>query len=296
MSARSNSRTPSAVNATLVCSGVSFDRGAEPVLRDVSFTVGAGTCLGVVGPNGVGKSTLLKVLAGLEVADSGKVLITPSRASGVYIEQERHPVPGETLRQALVRRSGIGAADQELKRAAVDMAAGEPGAAERYADALESMSLLGTDAESAVDAVLADAGLEAIADRETTVLSGGEAAKLALAAVALAPADILLLDEPTNDLDFEGLERIERLVTSRTGPTVVVSHDRAFLERTVTSVLEIDEHDHKGHVFEGGWAAYEEERATALRHAQEAYQTYESQKRKLDRRAGDASASGRQQE
>jgi ATPase subunit of ABC transporter with duplicated ATPase domains len=282
---RSNSRPRSAVLATLVCKGVSLDRGAEPVLRNMSFTIGPGTCLGVVGPNGVGKSTLLKVIAGLEAPDSGSVVITPRRASCVYIEQEHHPTPGETLRQALVRRSGIGAADDELKQAAQDMAASEPGAAERYADALERISALGTDAESAVDAVLWDSGLGPIAGRDTAVLSGGEAAKLALAAVALAPADILLLDEPTNDLDFEGLDQIEKLVTQRRSATVVVSHDRAFLERTVTSVLEIDEHDHTCRVFEGGWASYEAERATARRHAAEAYQTYDSQKRKLEQRS-----------
>jgi ATPase subunit of ABC transporter with duplicated ATPase domains len=225
------------------------------------------------------------VLAGLEVPDSGKVVLTPRRASCLYIDQERHPTPGETLRQALIRRSGIGAAEHEMRQAAQAMATGESGAAERYSDALERISALDTDADSAVDAALADAGLEAIAGRETTVLSGGEAAKLALAAVALAPADILLLDEPTNDLDFEGLERIEQLVTSRHAATVVVSHDRAFLERTVTSVLEIDEHEHTCRLFEGGWTAYEEERATARRHAEEAYSTYDSQKRRLQQRA-----------
>jgi ATPase subunit of ABC transporter with duplicated ATPase domains len=282
---RSHSRPLSAVQATLVCRGVSLDCGAEPVLHDMSFTIGPGTCLGVVGPNGVGKSTLLKLLAGLVAPDSGNVVITPRRASCMYIEQEHDPIPGETLRQALVRRSGIGAADLELKQAAQDMVASEPGAAERYADALERISALGTDVESAVDAVLGDSGLESIAGRDTSVLSGGEAAKLALAAVALAPADILLLDEPTNDLDFEGLDQIEKLVTQRHAATVVVSHDRAFLERTVTSVLEIDEHDHTCRVFEGGWTAYEEERATARRHAAEAYQNYDSQKRKLEQRS-----------
>jgi ATPase subunit of ABC transporter with duplicated ATPase domains len=132
---------------------------------------------------------------------------------------------------------------------------------------------------------MSEAGLEGLSGRDTSVLSGGEAAKLALCAVALSPADILLLDEPTNDLDFEGLARLEDLVVSRRGATVVVSHDRAFLERTVTAVLELDEHDHTASLFEGGWQAYEEERATARRHAEEAYAVYDARRRGLEARA-----------
>ena len=108
------------------------------------------------------------------------------------------------------------------------------------------------------------------------MLSGGEAAKLALGCTgADSPADILLFDEPTNDLDFEGLDGSRRSSSREDGATVVVSHDRAFLERTVTAVLELDEHDHTGPLFDGGWDAYEEERATARRHAEEAYALYD---------------------
>jgi ATPase subunit of ABC transporter with duplicated ATPase domains len=283
--ARSNPLARSAVQATLTCTGISLDRGAEPVLRDISFRVTPGTCLGVIGPNGVGKSTLLRVLAGLEVPDSGKVTIVPAGATCTYVDQERHPTPGETVRHALLRRSGIEAAEKELQSAAEAMSGGDPAAIERYSEALERISSLGMDTGSSVDAALSDAGLEMLAERDTTVLSGGEAAKLALAAASLAPGDILLLDEPTNDMDFEGLARIEELVTSRHAATVVVSHDRAFLERTVTSVLELEEHGHTARLFEGGWAAYEEERATALRHASDAYSTYDSQRRRLEDRA-----------
>jgi len=113
--ARSNSLSKSEVQATLVCKNISLDRGAEPVLRDITFTIGSGACLGVVGPNGVGKSTLLKVIAGLETPDAGSVLITPRSAACVYVEQERDARAGETVREALIRRSGIEAAEGELQ-------------------------------------------------------------------------------------------------------------------------------------------------------------------------------------
>jgi ATPase subunit of ABC transporter with duplicated ATPase domains len=274
-----------ATEAVLICSDVSLDRGAEPVLSSISFTVGPGTCLGVVGPNGVGKSTLLKVVAGIEMPDSGKVMLAPPTASCLYVEQERSPRRGETVRQSLVRRSGIEAAEQELEEAAAALGEGSPGADNRYAAALERVSQLGMDPDAAIDAVLSEAGLAHLADRQTSVLSGGEGAKLSLAAISVARADILLLDEPTNDLDFAGLDRLETLVRARRQATIVVSHDRAFLERTVTAVLELDEHHHTASLFEGGWAAYEEERATARRHAEEEYAQYSERKRGLEARA-----------
>jgi ATPase subunit of ABC transporter with duplicated ATPase domains len=282
---RLKSMPRSTVESSLVCSKISLDRGAEPVLREISFTIGPGARLGVVGPNGVGKSTLLKVIAGVETPDSGKVLFTPPGAGCVYVEQEREPRRGETVRAAVLRRSGIEAADRELEAAALELGSGKPAAVERYSAAVERVASLGADREAVISAVLAEAGLENLLERETSVLSGGESAKIALAALRVSPAEILLLDEPTNDLDFEGLESLEEIVVGRRDPTIVVSHDRAFLERTVTAVLELDEHDHTGRVFEGGWAAYEEERATARRHAEEAYEVYETRKRGLDQRA-----------
>ena len=111
----------------------------------------------------------------------------------------------------------------------------------------------------------------ALLDLETAALSGGQAARGALAAILLSRFDLLLLDEPTNDLDFDGLARLERFVAERPGGAVIVSHDRAFLERTVTRVLELDEVTRTASEYGGGWAGYLELRATAARHAEERY-------------------------
>ena len=110
--------------------------------------------------------------------------------------------------------------------------------------------------------------------------------RASLAAILLARFDVNLYDEPTNDLDFAGLERLERFVhDDLAGGAVIVSHDRAFLDDTITSVLELDEHTHGANEFAGGWQAYLEERATARRHAEEAYDTFTSQRRVLRQRA-----------
>jgi len=122
-------------------------------------------------------------------------------------------------------------------------------------------------------------------DQSTRHLSGGEAARAGLAALLLARFDVYLLDEPTNDLDLDGLERLERWITSLQDAVMLVSHDRTFLERTITDVVEIDEFSHRTTRFAGGWHAYVEERATAERHAWERFEQYDTQRTTLAARS-----------
>ena len=119
----------------------------------------------------------------------------------------------------------------------------------------------------------------------TRALSGGQAARASLAAILLSRFDVFLLDEPTNDLDFAGLERLEAFLDELPGGVVVVSHDRAFLERTVTRVLELDEHTRGATEFGGGWLGYLDARATARRHAEEDYASYRAERSRLEQRA-----------
>src|SRR5207249_6324432 len=125
----------------------------------------------------------------------------------------------------------------------------------------------------------------AVLDLGMDALSGGQAARTSLAAIVLARFDVFLLDEPTNDLDFTGLERLERFLHELAGGAVVVSHDRAFLDRTITSVLELDEHRHSATEYAGGWQSYLDEHATARRHAAEEYAAYRAQRGELRDRA-----------
>jgi ATPase subunit of ABC transporter with duplicated ATPase domains len=271
----------------LVARHLHHERGGHTVLDDVSLSVGPTTCLGVVGPNGVGKSTLLQILAGLLVPTTGELRLDPPTAAIGYLSQEHGRERDETVVAALTRRTGVTGAEEELAAAASGLAAGGSAAEQRYAVALERYEAISAgDFEARLVSACAQVALPPeVTAQPVSTLSGGQEAKVALAAVLLARFDLTLLDEPTNDLDFDGLARLEEMVTRRTGGMVIVSHDRAFLERTVTDVLELDEHSRRGTVYGGGWAAYQSERAADQDHAVEDYAVYESQRADLRRRA-----------
>jgi ATPase subunit of ABC transporter with duplicated ATPase domains len=270
---------------TLIARGLHKAHGAATILAGVSVTVAPGDVLGVVGANGAGKSTLLRLLAGLDRPDRGGVQLTAGAAG--YLPQEPDRAPGERLHHYLARRTGVADAEARVQAAANDLAAGASGVADRYSDAFEAwLALGGADLEQRAEAVLRDLGLDpALLDLETVALSGGQAARASLAAILLSRFDVLLLDEPTNDLDFDGLARLERFVAERPGGAVIVSHDRAFLERTVTRVLELDEIAHTATEYGGGWAGYLELRATAARHAEDRYEAYAAERDRLADRA-----------
>ena len=277
--------------ATLVAAGVTVVRGPVLVLSEVSLTVSPQTRLGVVGPNGAGKSTLLATLAGLLVADGGAVSLAPPTATVGLLPQEPDRRPGETLTAFLERRTGVAAAQAALDTATEALTEGSPGADDAYSTALERwLGLGGADLDVRVGQVCDDLGLTVDLAAETSTLSGGEAARASLASVLLSRYDVFLLDEPTNDLDFAGLEQLEQFCGSLQAGLVVVSHDREFLARTVTSVLDIDEPSRTARLFNGGYAAYLEARELARRQARDAFEEYD------DKRAGLVTQAQRQRE
>ena len=280
------------MSASLVAAGLTVVRGPALVLSGVSFTVSPGSRIGVVGPNGVGKSTLLACLAGQLVPDEGSVALAPRSATVGLLPQEPDRRPGERLAAFLARRTGVAAAEQVMDAAAEALATGEPGADDAYSAALERwLDLGGADLEQRAEQVCADLGLPpSLLDAETVTLSGGQAARASLASVLLSRFDIFLLDEPTNDLDFAGLERLEHFVLSLQAGLVLVSHDREFLARTTTSVLDIDGPLRTATLYNGGYDAYLEARAVSRRQSREAYDSYE------DKRDGLVNQAQRQRE
>jgi ATPase subunit of ABC transporter with duplicated ATPase domains len=273
------------VSATLVAQDVTVVRGPSLVLSGVTLTVAPGSRIGVVGPNGVGKSTLLAALAGALSPDTGAVTVSPRTATVGLLPQEPDRRPGERLADLLARRTGVAAAQAVLDEATAALAEGRDGP--DYDAALSRwLDLGGADLEVRAEQVCLDLGLPLdLLDAETVTLSGGQAARASLASVLLSRYDVFLLDEPTNDLDFAGLERLERFVLGLQAGLVVVSHDREFLARTVSSVLDIDEPSRTATLYGGGYDAYLAERALRRSQAREAFEDYDDKRSALVQQA-----------
>jgi ATP-binding cassette subfamily F protein uup len=187
--------------------GLSKSFGATPLFRDIAFTVSDGDRIGLIGPNGAGKSTLLKILAGEEDADSGDVAIR-KRARIGYVRQESDFAPGITVRKVLEAA----------------LVAGHVPEAEREGKIRETSGRIG----------LPDLNTEA------ATLSGGWRKRLAIAEAVVAAPDVLLLDEPTNHLDLAGIAWLEGMLNTGEFASVIITHDRYFLENTATEIVELN--------------------------------------------------------
>jgi ATPase subunit of ABC transporter with duplicated ATPase domains len=215
---------------TLAANDISVHRGADAILEGVTLAVTPGSRIGVVGPNGRGKTTLLRALAGLEELDGGSITRNPPSLKVGYLPQERDLRSGESLLEYLSRRT-----------------AEDPSA----------------EFEARARSVLRRAGIDGLLGHRVSELSGGEASRAALASILLARFDVYLLDEPTNDLDFAGLDLLERFLLALGGGFVVVSHDRAFLDRTVNRIVELESGTQRVHEYAGGWSEFEAARERA---------------------------------
>jgi ATPase subunit of ABC transporter with duplicated ATPase domains len=275
------------VPASLIARSLTVVRGPLVVLDDVDLTLAPGHRVGLVGPNGVGKSTLLGALAGRIDLDRGSVEVAPRSANVGLLPQEPERSATETVRDFLARRSGVAAAQTELDAATGALASAAAGADDRYSDALDRWLALGAaDFDARVGEVWHELGLdERLLDQPTNSLSGGEAARGSLASLLLSRFDVFLLDEPTNDLDLDGLDRLERWILGVDAPVLLVSHDRSFLRRTITDVVEIDHHSHRTTWFAGGWESFLAERELARQHARERFEEYDSKRSALQQRA-----------
>ncbi len=274
------------MTGTLVAKDLAGGHGPRTLFESLNLTVSPGDVVGVVGANGAGKSTLLRLLAGESAPMAGRVSTAPSDAFVGWLPQEHERIAGETIAGYLGRRTGATRATRAMEDAAAALESEDPEAPDVYAVALDHWLATGApDLEDRAPAVLAELGLDLGLDALMTTLSGGQAARAALAALLLSRFDVVLLDEPTNDLDLAGLERLESFVRGLRAGVVVVSHDREFLARCVTRVVELDLAQRQVAVYDGGYDAYLEERAVARRHAREAYEEFADKKADLVSRA-----------
>ncbi|WP_314096003.1 ABC-F family ATP-binding cassette domain-containing protein [Microbacterium foliorum] len=283
------------MTATLVAQNLAGGYGHRILFEGLDLTVAPGDVIGVVGANGAGKSTLLRILAGVLAPADGTVSLAPTDAFVGWLPQEHDRIEGETVAEYIARRTGCAAATREMDAAAA--ALGDPSLAPAGTDPADTYSLAldrwlasgAADLDERIPAVLADLGLPSggrVSDEALmTGLSGGQAARVGLAALLLSRFDIVFLDEPTNDLDLDGLDRLESFVRGLRGGVVLVSHDREFLARSVTRVLELDLAQNSHRLYGGGYDAYIEERAVVRRHLREKYDEFADKKADLVARA-----------
>lgn len=274
------------MSATVQARGVAAGHGDRELFAGLDLVVAPGDVIGLVGPNGAGKTTLLRMLAGVREPDQGTMSVSPPSAHIGYLTQEPEMAVDETVLEYLARRTGVLDAQTEFDLQSAALAVDYELAADPYSQALEAWLALGcADFDERALKVADEIGLDVDLDLEMSALSGGQAARVGLAALLLSRFDVYLLDEPTNNLDSEGLDLLEDFVSGLDAPVVVVSHDREFLARTVTSVLEIDRSLQRITTYGGGYEAYLDERSVARRKARLDYEQYAGRRAELEARA-----------
>jgi ATPase subunit of ABC transporter with duplicated ATPase domains len=241
---------------------LSATHDGEPLFSDVSLTIGPGDRFGLVGPNGVGKSTLLRVLTGELPPEHGHVQVVPPDAIGHLRQQV--PDPAQPVVDFL--RAGLG----EVADVARQMREVEALLAYDASDAVlhtygelqeRWLSLSGWQADARLAEIRDRLGIADIAgDTVLGDVSGGQQARVMLARLLLSAPALLLLDEPTNHLDADGVDLLGEFLGDYRGGVLVVSHDRAFLDRTVRQVIELDGIHPEPQCYTGGYTDYREER------------------------------------
>jgi ATP-binding cassette subfamily F protein 3 len=246
----------------LQVNNLSKSYGDEVILDGVSFVVNPGDRVGLIGPNGCGKTTLFRIIIDRERSDGGSVAFSPPDLRLGYLAQGLEYDPGDTIAELLLAQSRRRQVEAEVARLAEAIARASDGAQEAlfedYSVALAELEGLGDEVVAhQAEAILEGLELGDLAlGTPVEILSGGQKTRLALARVLLSEPQLLLLDEPTNHLDIDALEWLEAWLTSFRGGAVIISHDRAFLDHTVSRVLDLDLVEHGVTEYAGNYSDY----------------------------------------
>lgn len=256
--------------------------GSHHVIRGISFEINSGEKVGLLGKNGSGKTTLFKTITGDEHYESGSI----SKASGKKIEMlaqiptfEESDTVEDIMRTSFAEITGIFNAMKKIEGDA------DPVVLTRYGHLMEEYERLGGyETEYRLDKICGDMNIdERLRKSRFNQLSGGEKSRVNLARILLRECDILLLDEPTNHLDLASLEWLENFFCEFQGTVVVISHDRVFLDRVVTRIIEID--DGRANFFSGNYSFYVEEKQRRFITQSEQYERQQKEIKRIEDRA-----------
>ena len=257
--------------------------GAQDVLLDVSFKINKGEKVGLIGDNGCGKSTILKLIAGIETPVSGTVSKVKGISTG-YLAQHLKFQAGRRVEEEIASVfEAVNQMQRKMRKLEAQMANGASdqinAVMEQYGRLQEAFERAdGYACQAKIDAVIDGLGIGAWRDQSIDVLSGGEKNLVGLAKILLGEPDLLLLDEPGNHLDFEGLAWLEAFLQNLDRTVILVSHDRYMLDRVVNRIVEVE--DGKASTYMGNYSAY---RAEKMRQLLLQKATYDNQQKEIQR-------------
>lgn len=272
----------------LVVHHLSKSYGITPVLSDIAFAINTGEKIALVGPNGCGKTTLLRILAGQEIPDSGSYQFNPPDISVGYLPQggqfNGDETFGDYIRRVQGDLPGLSLQLEELARQLMRFP--QNNSLQRQYDMVLSQIEESSSAAATAPAMLASLGLDHLpGDLPLSALSGGQKTRLSLAGILLANPRLLLLDEPTNHLDFEMLDWLENWLLHSRCAVLVVSHDRAFLDHVAQTILELDTTTHTLKAYPGNYSDYLEQKEAENAKQWQEYSDQQSQIRELTKAA-----------
>ena len=272
----------------LSASNISKVYGIDVILDKVSFSLNAGEKVGIIGDNGAGKSTLMKILAGVMPHDEGDIFTASDVKIGYLAQSDNFDFEGTLISEVNAIFAPIEKMEEELFAISAKIEeAGKDGTSEETDRLLESYDKLlheyeragGYSYKSEITGVLSSmAFTESRYNKRISELSGGEKTRLALACLLLKKPDILFLDEPTNHLDIGTLKWLEQYIRSYNGSVVMITHDRYFLDQTVSRIFEVE--NHKVYSYEGTYSNFIE--AKKLRQLSE-QRRYEQNQKEIER-------------
>lgn len=241
---------------------ISLAYGARQILDDISFTVAPGEKAGLIGVNGAGKSSLLKIIAGLQSGDGGKV--AHPRSFGYLSQDVAHETSvaeGTTVREYIFSSTGLDRAEREYEQLSARLASADSELdvlLQRFAEAQEALDHLGYyEADARAEQLIAGLNLAGVTlERLVQTLSGGQKTRLALVRLLFQAPDLLLLDEPTNFLDIEATGWLMEFLERYRGALLIISHDLDLLDKSINKVLRLNEFTHKLEEYRGTYTNY----------------------------------------
>ncbi|MBE5947136.1 MAG: ABC-F family ATP-binding cassette domain-containing protein [Lachnospiraceae bacterium] len=259
----------------LACQNISKAFGIDQILKDISFHIEEKEKLAIVGINGSGKTTLLRIIMGEENADSGQVVISKDTTVGYLSQHQDISFDNTVYAEMLDTKKHIIETEAKIRQLELDMKHAEGEELEHILETYNRLSSKydrenGYAYESEITGVLKGLGFDkSDYDRHINTLSGGQKMRIALGRLLLTKPDIIILDEPTNHLDMNSIAWLENFLSSYQGSVIIVSHDRYFIDKIATKVVEID--NTKGIVYHGNYTYYAAKRAQIRASQMKAY-------------------------